>query len=299
MKLKAGYGSTVVLLFCYVFFSRGPVRAAERATEMLDIRYAEVNGVELYLDLFLPAEVKAPPLVVYFHGGGWRNNDRKQCRVKWVVDEGFALASVDYRLSGQSLFPAQIHDCKAAVRWLRAHADMYGYNADKIAVMGNSAGGHLALLLGCSGGVEELEGVVGGNLDQSSEVQAIVDYFAPTDLLLLADAQPGKTRNPKGPVYQLLGGSVRKKRNLAELASVVTHVNSDDPPLLIIHGLLDTTVDFQQSVEIYKAYKRNQLEVDILIHKELGHGGARGGEAYFSPANRQPVIAFLNRCLKP
>lgn len=181
----------------------GDDKALTKVRSVLDIEFAAPDQHSLKLNLFLPTDGSNPPLVLYIHGGSWRTGDRKECPVKWLAEHGYAVASIDYRLSQQATFPAQIHDCKGAVRWLRANASSYGYSSEKIAVVGSSAGGHLAVLLGLTAGVESLEGSVGGNAERSSAVQAIVDYYGPTDFLLRAKTQPENTDAPKGNVYQL------------------------------------------------------------------------------------------------
>ncbi|MED5419776.1 MAG: alpha/beta hydrolase, partial [Verrucomicrobiota bacterium] len=127
-----------------------------------DVVFAEVEDVPLKLDLYLPVkETGKPRLVVFFHGGSWRSGSKESCQVRWLVRHGYAVASVGYRKSHSAPFPVILHDCKGAVRFLRANADKLGIVADKIAVAGASAGGHLALLLATTAGVEGLEGVVG------------------------------------------------------------------------------------------------------------------------------------------
>ncbi|MEZ6034982.1 MAG: alpha/beta hydrolase [Planctomycetaceae bacterium] len=153
-----------------------------------DLVYAEVDGQQLTLDLYLPEGQKRAPLVVWIHGGGWRGGTKHNPPLREITKDGFALASISYRFTNKAIFPAQIHDCKGAVRWLRTNADRFGYNPDWIAVAGSSAGGHLALLMGTSGGVTALEGNVGGNLDRSSAVQAVIDYFGPSDFVLREDS---------------------------------------------------------------------------------------------------------------
>ncbi|MFP6765685.1 MAG: alpha/beta hydrolase, partial [Planctomycetaceae bacterium] len=157
-----------------------------------DIEFANVDGHSLKLDLYLPDNQNAP-LAVFIHGGSWKQGSKDRCYVSWLTDHGFAVASISYRLSGKAIFPAQIHDCKAAVRWLRANASKYGYSTNRIAVTGRSAGGHLAVLLGTTGGVRELEGNVGGNLDYSSGVDAIVDYFGAMDFIQRTKTQDRKS----------------------------------------------------------------------------------------------------------
>ena len=121
-------------------FSAPPVYDVERKN---DIEFAQPDGVSLLLDLYLPKVEKSPPLILFIHGGGWKNGDRTRCRLAWVAKHGYAIASIEYRLSQEARFPAQIHDCKGALRWLRAHSDEYGYNAERVVVAGTSAGGHL------------------------------------------------------------------------------------------------------------------------------------------------------------
>ena len=153
--------------------------AALPALAQRDLVYARAGAKDLLLDLYLPEGAPRPlPLVVWIHGGGWRNGAKEQTPARRLVERGYAVASINYRLSGEAIFPAQIHDCKAAVRWLRANAAKYGLDAGRVAAWGSSAGGHLVALLGTSGGIMELEGGL-GNADQSSRVQAVVDFFGP------------------------------------------------------------------------------------------------------------------------
>lgn len=268
-----------------------------------DITFATVDGHALKLDLFMPKTVKTnakkPPLVVFIHGGGWRNGSYKRCHTKWLTEYGFAVASVGYRLTDKAIFPAQVHDCKAAIRWLRAHGADYGYDATRIGVAGTSAGGYLALMMGVTGKASatnkakndrhELEGKVGEYLDQSSAVHAIVDYYGPSDFVLRSQNQPSKTESKDGSVYKLLGGPASKNLALAKLASPVFHVTKDDPPLLIIHGEKDTTVKPDQAKRMAEAY--GQLKLDITL--ESAPGGGHGGSMYFKGKYRDIVAKFL------
>ena len=201
-----------------------------------DLEYASVDGESLRLDLYLPEKSETkPPLLVWIHGGGWTKGSKSGITPIFIrlTGEGYATASIDYRLEGLVSHPKQIHDCKGAIRWLRANADKYGYDVTRIGVGGGSAGGHLVLLLGMSSGVEELEGDVGGNRDQSSQVHAVVDLFGPSALGLFADASE-RFRYNKTP-------------ELLKSASPVTYLSKDDPPLLIFHGDKDQVVPLGQS----------------------------------------------------
>lgn len=253
-----------------------------------DIVFAEPDGVELLLDLYLPEGVENPPLIMHVHGGGWKNGDRKNCKIAWVAAHGYAIASVEYRLSHEALFPAQIEDCKGALRWLRAHEKEYGYDASLVVVTGTSAGGHLAALMATSGDVAELEGETGGNLDQSSRVQAAIDYYGPSDFVKRSENQPSKTDDPKGSVYQLLGGPVKENLEAARKASPVTYISEDDPPILIIHGAKDKTVYLDQSEMLETAYMKAGLDAQLHVESEKGHGWKTPTEA-----EQEIVLGFL------
>jgi len=258
-----------------------------------DLKFARVDGQRLKLDLYLPRQAD-PIVVVWIHGGGWQKGDKSNCEVKWLTDYGYAVASISYRLTDRAIFPAQIHDCKAAVRWLRAHAGKYGFRADKVAVAGSSAGGMLAALLGTSGGVKELEGTVGGNLKYSSRVDAVVDFYGATDFELRSRTQPHRANEPGSVVYKLLGGGADKEVAAARLASAVTHVSPGDPPTLVIHGDRDRTVLMDQSEAIVRAYRRTGLPIELRVIRNAGHGGA----VFYSGPARRWVVEFLDRVLK-
>lgn len=254
-----------------------------------DLVFAEVDGKKLALDLYLPESVANPPLVVWIHGGGWVSGNKKECKVQWLTDHGYAVASISYRLSDVAVFPAQLHDCKGAIRWLRANAAKYGYSTEKIAVAGSSAGGMLALLLGTTGSDRKLEGEVGGNLDFSSRVDAVVDYYGPSDFVIRIKTQPEITLKPEGAVYKLLGGPADEKIELARMASAVSHVSSDDPPLLIFHGAKDSLVEPQQAVILEQAYRAMELPVELVMIPNAGHGG----KEFFTQVQKDKVISFL------
>jgi len=276
-----------------------PLQAAVTAEpdnfiEFPDLIFAKTPETDLFVDVFVPKEVKNPPLVLYIHGGGWKTGDRKTPFVRSLAAQGFAVASIEYRFSTQAKFPAQIFDCKGAVRWLRANAGKFGYDAGRIAAVGESAGGQLAVLLGTSAGVTELEGNVGGNLDQSSKVQAVVDYFGVTDFLLRVRTQPDKTEIPGSVAYDLFGGRVSQNERLARLASGVEFISKDDPPLLAIHGDADTVVLPDQSERIVLAYRKQGLEAKFIIVP----GGVHAGERYYASKLSRSVFRFLTNRLQ-
>ncbi len=292
MNLPALLRLTVLCCIASGSICHDDLSAAEAKT-IRNLEFAEVDGHSLKLDLYLATEEDSP-LVVWIHGGGWRNGSKDRCFVTWLTDHGYSVASISYRLTDKATFPAQIHDCKGAVRWLRANADKYGYSTDRIAVAGSSAGGHLAALLGTTVDVEELEGTVGSHSDQSSRVDVIVDYYGPTDFILRTKTQPHKTVKKGAPVALLLGGPVNEKTELARLASPVFHVTSDDPPLLIFHGKKDKTVLFPQSERIVDAYKKVNRPVTLHVLEDAGHGG----NEFFRGSARNHLVNFLEKHLR-
>ncbi|MHC4799639.1 MAG: alpha/beta hydrolase fold domain-containing protein, partial [Planctomycetota bacterium] len=190
--------------------------------------------------------------------------------------QGYAVASINYRLSQVAKYPAQIHDCKAAIRWLRANAKKYNLNPHRIGVWGSSAGGHLVALLGTTGDVKKLEGDL-GNLKYSSRVQAVCDWFGPTDFLQGdANALPNskyKHSAPDSPWSQLIGAPIlEENRDKIALANPITFVSKDDPPFLIMHGDKDNTVPFHQSVLLNQALKKAGVDVTFHPVKGAGHG---------------------------
>ena len=259
----------------------------------MDVVFAKPGGVELLLDLHLPRGVENPPLVVAIHGGGWQHGDRKSSSLSWLTRHGYAVAAIEYRMSHEAVFPAQIHDCKGALRWLRAHQDAYGYDANKVVAIGMSAGGHLACLLGTTGGVASLEGTTAGHAEQSSEVQGVINYFGPSDFVLRAESQPEITDRPHGIVYQLLGGSVSANPDRARLASPVTHCDPQDAPLLIIHGDSDPQVLPSQSERLLEVCRANRMEAHLHIEPGKQHGWSPA-----TPQEKKLVLQFLEKHLR-
>lgn len=222
------------------------------AVEILnDVPYGAAGHFWLFLDLYRPEPLPAHPLpaVIYLHGGGWRRGDKTLRTPPMLVEHGrYIVASINYRLSDQALFPAQIHDCKAAVRWLRANAVRYGIDGARIGVWGYSAGGHLAALLGTTGDHPDLEGG-NGSAGVSSAVQAVVCVAAPTDFSRMG----GWHNEPDSPEALLVGGPVAQRAELVQQANPITYVHAATPPFLLIHGEDDDTVPISQSQLLYDA----------------------------------------------
>lgn len=255
-----------------------------------DLQYVKDGHERQRLDLFLPPKTDGPfPVVVMIHGGGWQNGSKDQVPARVLAVKGYAVARINYRLVRHAVFPAQIEDCKAAIRWLRAYARTYNLDADHIAVWGSSAGGHLAALVGTSADVKQLEGK-GGNLDQSSRVQAVIDWFGPTDFLHVHD----DFKHARVAIGKLLGGPPSDRKKLAALASPVTHVTKEAPPFLILHGDKDPVVPFRQSEILAAALKKAGVEVTLIKVK----GGKHGGPDFNSAENGKLTEAFLEKHLK-
>ncbi len=261
-----------------------------------DIHYAQVGERSLSLDLYIPPVVEvAPSLVVWIHGGGWRGGSKKGCPVRWLTSHNYAVASLDFRLSDEARFPAQVHDCKGAIRWLRANAERFGCDGRRIAVIGGSSGGHLAALVGTTNGVRALEGNVGGNLGHSSRVQAIVDMYGMTDLFYNATVESTRCDLPDCPLYQLLGGKPSQHLQEAKAASPVFHVSFDDPPLLILHGTEDySLVRPYQGRFLFDSYARARLDVEFHLIKGAGHGGP----AYADESQTSTILRLLERTIR-
>jgi acetyl esterase/lipase len=230
-------------------------------------------------------------VVCWIHGGGWKNGDKANARrvINYAAEGKYAAASIGYRLSGEARWPNQIHDCKAAIRFLKANAKKYHLDPDRIAVWGSSAGGHLVAMLGVSSGVEHLEGRIGPHTDQNSKVDCVVDYFGPTELLTM-NKQGGKMDHdaPDSPESQLIGGAIQENVDKARDASPIHHVTKDDCPVLIIHGTVDPLGPYQQSVEFEKALEDVGVKATLVSIKGAGHGQG------FPPEAEQIVRQFLD-----
>lgn len=262
------------------------------AAEPRSVVFAQAGGRDLALDLHLPTKPVPDLLLVYVHGGAWRSGSRGDVPVKELVTRGYALASVDYRLSTEAPFPANVHDLKAAIRFLRARQGELGIKADRIVMIGSSAGGHLAALVGVTNGNRDLEGTVGGNLDQSSDVQGIVSFYGASNLeTILAQSTPHGL-SVRVPALELLLGELPDKNpKPARLASPVAHVDAGDPPLLLIHGDQDPQMPVNQSLELQAVYEAHGRDVRFINV----HGGVHGGAKFYDAKMLDRVEQFLRR----
>ncbi|NET24145.1 alpha/beta hydrolase [Okeania sp. SIO1I7] len=263
----------------------------------------------LLLDLYLPETKpeKPLPLLIYIHGGGWLQGTKEYCPGKIVVQRNYAMACISYRFSNEALFPAQIHDVKKAVRWLRKNADKYDINPNNFGAWGPSAGGHLSALLGTSGQVKELEGT--NNPEISSAVQAVCSWYPLTDFTKVPPAFDEPITPAVEEKYQdkewygytlvtnkLLGGPVSQKLELAALANPINYIDAQDPPFLIMHGEKDNVVPMSQSVLLADALSEKGVKVQLEKKPDWGHYHGRG-EA-FDPALIDMAMDFFDKHLK-
>jgi acetyl esterase/lipase len=259
-----------------------------------DLAYVAGGHDRQKLDLFLPAKGTNLPLIINIHGGAFRMGTKSDGVPLDYLAKGYAVASIGYRLSQHAIFPAQIEDCKAAVRWLRANASKYGLDPNRFAAWGPSAGGHLAAMLGTTGDVREFE--VGDNLNVSSRVQAVVDYFGPTDFLQMDAHRPpnGMVHDPAdSPESQLVGGAIQENKGKTVRANPITYVTKDDPPFLIVHGDSDPLVPHHQSELIVAALEKSGVPVTFYTVKGAGHGG------FTDPKVAELTTEFLAKHLRP
>jgi acetyl esterase/lipase len=271
------------------------IAAAAEPRAMRDLEYAKVGETSLKLDLYVPPDAKAAPLVVWVHGGAWRSGSKKETPLLPLTQRGFAVASVDYRLSPVAPFPAQVHDLKAAVRYLRATAEKNGIDGRRIAISGGSAGGHLAALVGVTNGSKPHEGDVGEHRSVSSDVQALIVFYGASNLTSILSQSTPHGLSVREPALALLfGGKPEEKTELAKLASPVFFVDPRDPPLLLYHGDQDPQMPINQAHELVGAYKKNGLPATF----EVVYGGGHGGKLFYTPEQLEQVAKFLDASLK-
>ncbi len=254
------------------------VPISDSVIRQYDLAYVPHGHTRQKLDLYQPAQAdRVLPVIVWIHGGAFRTGSKEgTVHDKIPVDycaDGYAVASINYRLSQHAPFPAQIEDCKAAVRWLRAHADEYRLDGERFAAWGPSAGGHLASMLGAAGHAKQFD--VGENLGFSSSVQCVVDWFGPTDFLQM-DAYrlpEGMQHDPAdSPESELVGGSIQENPEKVQAANPVNYVTPDAPPFLIIHGDHDPLVPHQQSMLLADALAAAGVECIFYTVVGGGHG---------------------------
>ena len=294
------------MLFALGCFAQLPIVDTNNInTKWKNISYAAISSAQK-LDIYLPNEGRGSfPIIISIHGGAFLGGDKSDVQVNPMLEglkHGYAVVSINYRLSGEALFPKNINDVKAAIRWVKANAATYRMNSDKIALWGGSAGGNLAALAGTSGDVKELEDLSLGNANQSSRVQAVVDWFGPTNFLLM-DEQLKETGNgipnhsdDNSPESKVMGQKITKIPAKVQLGNPEIYISKDDPPFLIEHGTKDQLVPTQQSVNFAAKLIPilGQEKVTIYLLEDAKHGGPQ----FETKKNIKLVFHFLDAILK-
>lgn len=279
------------------------------ARKMLDIPYANLSPAQM-LDIYWPSMGDGPyPVIVSIHGGAFKMGDKRDRQLTPVLkglERGYAVVSINYRMSGEAIFPALVHDMKAAIRWVRANAEAFQFDPDKIAVWGGSAGGWQTLMAGVSEGIEELDDSSLGNAEYSSAVQAVVSWFPPTNFLLMdtyleasgLKPTPGPDHSgPKSPESLILGAPIEEIPEIVRSANPETYVRAGLPPMFIQHGSADSTVPYQGSLtfacKLAAANGQNNVTYEILLNAKHGHE-----EPLFNtPKNLEKLFAFIDAVL--
>jgi acetyl esterase/lipase len=270
-------------------------KSADGVQVSRDLEYGRVGEKSLLLDLYTPEGAGGPwPIIVGIHGGGWFQGSKADGQGSWLARHGYAVAVIDYRLTSDAIYPAQLVDCKSAVRWLRANSTKFNLDGDHIGAIGHSAGGHLVSLLAVTSDVKDLE--QGNHLDASSRIQAACPISGPSDLLQMdAHAPPDapvKHDAPGSPEARLIGGAIQEHKEQAAKANPITYVTADDPPLLIVHGTNDPIVAFHQSELLYAALRKAGVNATLLPVQ---------GAEHMVPASdcNARIVEFFDAHLKP
>lgn len=264
----------------------------EGVKQLANLEYKKAGDMSLKLDLYLPEKTTGKlPVVVWIHGGGWLKGSKDRCPATWLVPEGFAVASVQYRLSTEAHWPAQMDDCRDAIRWLRQNAKEYHLDDAHIGVWGSSAGGHLVALMGTLDTPKDEK--------ISSKVQAVCDWFGPADLLTMPANVVGNGRSEadvaKSNGAILLGATVKDVPDIAKSASAFYQVSKDDAPFLIMHGDKDPQVPQVQSIRLAEKLKKTGVPCEFVSVAGAGHGGP----LFNTPEVKQQVLKFFQQRLKP
>ncbi len=303
---KNTVGLTFILLLAsaHLFAQSDAANTSDISRKWVDISYATLSKAQK-LDIYLPESGDGPfPVILAIHGGGFMMGDKADRQLNPMLNglkRGYAVVSINYRMSGEALFPKNINDVKAAIRWVRGNAKQYHLNSDKIAVWGGSAGGNLSALAGTSADIKELEDLSMGNKEQSCRVNAVVDWFGPTNFLLMdeelkatGNGMPnhGKANSPESKV---LGQKISEIPSIVALANPETYITKDDPPFLIMHGTKDPLVPTQQSILLAEKLKAVLDNDKVIIH--LLEGARHGGKEFEQATILQMVFDFLDRNL--
>lgn len=266
----------LLLLFALLFAGCAACGSGKSKVEITrDIVYSRPDGRPVALDLYVPKSEKLLPVVVWIHGGGWKIGSKSfRLLVRDLTKDGFAVASIDYRTSRRAKWPAQREDCMAAIRWLRENGAAYRIDPTRMALSGDSAGGHLSALIGLEEG--------------KPKIRAVVALYPPTDLVKLGEHYIDETHNL---IVQLFGDSFEKTRDVAAEASPVNHISENAPPFLIIHGDRDRMVPLDQSTDLNRRLHKAGIESRLVVLKGRGHAFGLDRERL------DGVAAFLHAAL--
>jgi len=270
-----------------------------------DIPYASVSPAQK-LDVYTPSVGNGPfPVILAIHGGAFKFGDKAAGEIAPMLEgleRGYAVVSINYRMSGEAKAPKLINDVKAAIRWIRAHAKEYKFDGSKIAAWGASAGGHLSALAGTTGNIRELEDLSLGNPNESSAIQAVVDWYGPINFLTMDDQYgmlgvKGMPHNPAdSPESEVIGKHIIHAHEEVKAFNPETYISKDDPPFLIQHGSKDPLIPYLQSTvfanALYKVLGTEKVSFELL------EGAGHGGPQFSSPENLQKIYAFLDMHLK-
>jgi acetyl esterase/lipase len=276
--------------------------------KMFDIPYAALSPAQK-LDIYWPAEGKGPfPVIISIHGGAFMGGDKRDVQLTPMLEglkHSYAVVGVNYRMSGEAIFPALVHDIKAAIRWIRANAPTYLFDGSRIATWGGSAGGYLSLMAGVTAGIQELDNHTLGNEDQPDNVQAVVSWFPPTNFLKMDEqlAESGflppeeyAHSGANSPESLLLGEKITEIPERVRVANPETYIRPSLPPFFIQHGRMDTTVPYQQSLTF--AQKMAEVSPHSVTY-ELLPDARHGDPAFETSENIRKVFSFLDRILCP
>ncbi len=289
--------TTLIFIFLIVLTS---LMNAQQPT-FRDLDYVGSGNSKQFLDLYIPSWLTQPaPLIIYFHGGGWKGGSKGNAMgfCDTLFAHGYIVADINYRLSGDTVFPAQIYDCKAAVRWLKVHAAQYNIDTNRIAVSGSSAGGHLASLLGTSADVDSLEDFGLGSITVTSNVHAVISFYGPSDFLQMDSHIPLTPPDscttplihdvPDSPEAQLLGCQISLCPERVRKANPVTYIDEADPPFKIYHGTFDCSVPPHQSILLDSALKASGVFSSLSLLEHIGHAFRPNSDG------KQEILEFLN-----
>lgn len=276
-------------------------------TKYLDIPYCNESPAQI-LDVYLPENAGGPyPVIAHFHGGAFMLGTQRDCNLETILrglERGFAVVSVQYRMSGEARFPAFIWDCKAVLRWIRANSAKYGFDPGKIAAWGPSAGGYIAAMLGVTAGNPAFEDLSQGNAEYSSEVQAAIDWCGPCGGFLNMDAEirengvgPADHNDPLSPESRILGAPLPTVPELSEMAAPYRYAHKDAPPFLIMHGEADPIVPVQQSRRLAEALEKAAGKERVTLKTYPGQGH-HGEPWYDEPEISQICFDFLDKIFR-